>query len=180
MIKVAIVGNIASGKSTAEKILEDNGYKVYDTDKIAHKILALNEDVKEIFGTNNRQEISKIVFSNQEKLKKLETIIHPLVKNELEKIFREEDCGMIFVSVPQLFETGFNTMFDRIIYITADENLRKKRLIERNSFTSEEAQKRINAQIEGDKKEKSDFVIENNSSIEELKNQLLNILKNLS
>ena len=175
MLKIAITGNIASGKSTVEKLIEDNGYKVYDTDKIAHKILEISAKVKEAFGTTNRKEIAKIVFTNPEKLQILESIIHPKVKEEILKIFnRNED--FIFISVPQLFETGFNKLFDKIIFVTADENIRKERLIKRNSLTNEEAQLRINAQKDLNKKELSDFIIENNSNFEDLRKQVEDIL----
>lgn len=179
MLKVAIVGNIASGKSTVEKIIQSKGFKVFDTDKIAHEILASNKDIIKEFGTNNRQEIAKIVFSNLNKLKKLESIIHPLVKKELEKIFTRDE-KIIFVSVPQLFEAGFESLFDKIIYITADENIRRERLMKRNLLTLKEAQKRINAQQENDKKERSDYFIKNNDSLEDLKKKVLNILKEIS
>ena len=175
MLKIAITGNIASGKSTVEKLIEDNGYRVYDTDKIAHKILENSAEVKKTFGTIDRKEISKIVFANQKKLQLLESIIHPKVKEEILKIFNSNE-DFIFISVPQLFETGFNKLFDKIIFVTADENIRKERLIKRNSLTPEEAQTRIDAQKDLNKKELSDFIIENNSNIEDLKKQLENIL----
>lgn len=171
MIKIAITGNIASGKSTVEKIIESNGYKVYDTDKIAHDILANSKEVIEIFGTNNRKEIAKIVFSDKNMLQKLEALIHPKVKKEIENIFSSE-LDIVFISVPQLFETGFDNLFDKIIYVTADKNIREERLMKRNNFTKEDAEKRINAQNETNKKEKSDFVINNNSSLENLENQV--------
>ena len=99
MLKIAITGNIASGKSTVEKLIENNGYKVYDTDKIAHKILENCSEVKEAFGTTDRKEISKIVFTNPEKLQLLEAIIHPKVKEEILKINEnieqiEEEIGV--------------------------------------------------------------------------------------
>lgn len=175
MLKIALTGNIASGKSTVEKIIEENGYNVYDTDKIAHKILECSEEVKEAFGTIDRKEIAKIVFSSPEKLKLLESIIHPKVKEEILKIFDSEEI-LVFISVPQLFESGFNILFDKIIFVTADKNLRKERLIKRNSLTPEEAQKRIDAQEETGKLEKSDFVIKNNSDFENLKTQVEDIL----
>ena len=70
----------------------------------------------------------------------------------------------------------FDSLFDKIFYITADEKIRLGRLMKRNSLPQEEAQVRINAQNEYDKKEKSDFVIENNGDLQELENQVNNIL----
>ena len=175
MIKIAIVGNIAAGKSTVEKIIQDKGFKVFDTDKISHEILENSNEIKEYFGTVNRKEIAKIVFSDNEKLKKLESIIHPKVKKELERIFSRDEW-IVFVSVPQLFEAGFDSMFDKIIYVTADENIRKERLIKRNAYTNEEAQKRIDAQSENNKAKLSDFIIENNSTIKNLTYQIEKIL----
>lgn len=178
MLKIAIVGNIASGKSTVENFIKAKGYKVYDTDKIAHKILTLNKNVIDEFGTNERAKLAKIVFSEPEKLKKLEEIVHPLVKEEILSIF-ENNFNIVFISVPQLFEAGFESLFDKIIYVTAEKNIRKNRLIKRNNYTEEEALKRIEAQNEDNKKEKADFVIENNSTILELENSIDYILKEI-
>lgn len=178
MLKIAITGNIASGKSTVEKFIEELGYKVFDTDKIAHEILENSEDIRNLFGTLDRKEIAKIVFNDNEKLKLLESIIHPKVKAKIEEIFNL-NFDIVFISVPQLFETGFNELFDKIIYITADENIRKERLMKRNSLSEEEALKRIKAQSESKKKEFSDFTIENNGNIRELKLFITQIMNSL-
>lgn len=178
MIKVAIVGNIASGKSTLEQILKDKGFEVYDADKISHQILSNSKEILEHFGTIDRKKIAEIVFSDKKKLELLESIIHPKVKEELLKIFNS-GSELIFVSVPQLFESKMETLFDKIIYITSDINIRKQRLMARNSLTEQEAEKRINAQSEENKAKLSDFVIENNSTIENLKLQLESILETI-
>lgn len=171
MTRIAIVGNIASGKSAVEEILKSKGFSVYDSDKIAHKILENNQKVKEIFGTTDRKVIGKIVFNNPEKRKQLEDIVHPIVKEEILKI--EEG----FISVPLLFEVGFESLFDKIIFVSAPESLRLERLMKRNNLTEEEAMLRIKSQLpENEKIMKSDFVIKNTGSLENLVSEIEKVL----
>lgn len=187
MLKVAIVGNIASGKSTVENIIREKGYTVYDSDKISHDILAGSFAVRKMFaeddiltdGQIDRKKLAKIVFNDKEKMKLLELILHPQIVTELLKIFQREE-KVVFVSVPQLFEANFQTLFDKIIFINTDENIRLERLMSRNNMSEEDAWKRINAQVKAEEKiPKSDFVIDNNSSLENLREQIEKVLSNI-
>ena len=123
MLKVAITGNIASGKSCVEAILSSKGFDVYDTDSIAHDILSTSFKVREAFndfdisnykGEISREKLGRVVFLNPEKKKVLESIIHPEVKNELNRIF-EFNSGkeFVFVAIPLLFEAHFEDLFDK-------------------------------------------------------------------
>lgn len=188
MLKIAVTGNIASGKSVFENLLKEKGYKVFDTDEIAHEVLETSEEVKEAFktydiitnGKIDREKLAKVVFSDKNELNKLESLIHPLVKKEILEIFKN-DCDIVFISVPQLFEAKFEDLFDKIILITADRETRLERLIKRNNYTLEEAQKRINAQInEAEKIGKCDYILENNGTLDDLKKAAENIISNLS
>ena len=167
MLKIAITGNIASGKSEVEKIIAQN-FPVFDADKIAHKFL----------GNVDRRALGEKVFSDLVARKKLEDYIHPKVKDEILKIFCESQEKCVFVSIPLLFETGFDKLFDKIIFVQCDDKLRLERLMKRNNFTKEQALKRMNAQMpQDDKINKSDFVIHNNSTKEELAEQVNELLK---
>lgn len=177
MLKVAITGNIASGKSEVEKILSKK-FPVYDTDKIAHTFL---EKITDFYGYDvftdgkiNRKKLGDLIFSNPHLKNKLENIIHPQVKDAILKIFdKEKDAKIIFISVPLLFETNFHLLFDKIIFVAADEEIRLQRLMKRNNLPSKEALQRINAQMRQEEKIiQSDFIIYNNSSFENLLEQV--------
>lgn len=179
MISFAIVGNIASGKSTVENILQEKGYKVFDTDIIAHEVL--NDFADEIInqfdghdilenGKVSREKLGKIVFNDKKLKEKLEYIVHPEIKNRIKSIFeKNKNEKYVFVSIPLLFEIGWGNLFDKILFIKTEDDIRLKRLMQRNKFTQEEALSRIKSQLPQEKKaKKADFVIENNSSIDVL------------
>jgi dephospho-CoA kinase len=184
MPKVAIVGNIASGKSVVESILKSRGYAVYDTDSMAHFVLDSSDDIKRTFhevvvdNRIDRKKLAHIVFNSKEKLKMLEGFIHPTIKKQIELI--EADDKIVFVAVPLLFEANMQNLFDKIIFVSAPVDLRVKRLMNRNSLTYQEAILRINSQDDEKAKIKnSDFVVVNNSTFENLEQQIDKILLKL-
>lgn len=179
MISIAIVGNIASGKSTVENVLRKKGYKVFDSDIIAHEVLDdLSEKILEAFkdydilenGKISRQKLGALVFNDKNLKEKLENIVHPEIKDRLKKIFEENKLEKyIFVSIPLLFEVRWRNLFDKILFIYTEDKIRLRRLMQRNKFTKEDAIARIKSQLPQEEKAKcSDFVIENNRSIDVL------------
>lgn len=190
MLKVAITGNIAAGKSEVEKILREMSFKVLDSDTVVHDLFKI-DSVKKVLceafaGIDilendeiSRSKLGKIVFTDETARKKSQKILHPLVKDEIEHFFskqQEQGEKIAFASVPLLFEAHFENLFDKIILIYADEKIRLNRLMQRSGLTSEQAQNRLDIQMnQDDKKALSDFIIYNNGSIESL-NETVNEL----
>ncbi len=185
MIKFALCGNIASGKSTVQKLLENQGYRVLDTDKVAHELLTVSNS--ELFlefkkfdvfenGEFSREKLGKLVFTNKEIKQKLENILHPQIREKIKEFFEQnQNEKYLFVGIPLLFEANMTDLFDKIIFIYADDDIRLKRLLLRNGYSVEYAKARLNSQMRQEEKtQKSDYVIYNNGSIEELN---VNIIK---
>lgn len=194
MIKAAITGNIASGKSQVEKILLSQGFKVADADKINHYILmtdisAINE-IKQAFieddilenGAISRVKLGKAVFSSKEKKLKLEKILHKRIDVKIQEFFEaNKDEKIVFVSVPLLFETGQEKNYDKVIFVSADEDVRLKRLMNRENYSEKYAKVRINAQMKEDFKIKnSDYIIYNNSDFNNLRKQVFGLLEKIN
>ncbi len=192
MLKVGITGNIASGKSEFQRLLTKKGYMVVDTDKICHEILLKNTEViehlKEYFanqdildedGNISRSKLAKLAFANDAYRYKLDTIMHPLVRKRLATIFKKyEKMPQMFVAVPLLFEAKMEDLFDVIILVAADEDLRLKRLLDRREYEFVEAKNRIKAQMpQEEKMELVDHVLYNNTSLKNLEFQAELILK---
>lgn len=194
---IGITGGIGSGKSTVSKIYRDRGYVVINADEVAKKIMIEDEKViitiKSTFGNEcydrkvlNRKILANKVFSHPEELKKLNNIVHPptriKIKEEIQNLSKSNN--LIFVEAALIFEANMNELFNYILLITADEDLRIKRLLQRENESIAGIRSRMLNQIPEDiKKGKSDFIIENNSTLEELTKKslfFLNLLKNLS
>jgi len=184
LLRIAITGNIAAGKSQVEKILSED-FPVYDTDIMAHEILDTITDFYgyDVFenGKINRKKLGKLVFSNPNLKEKLEHLIHPKIREKILNIYeRHSNDSFVFVSVPLLFESGFNDLFDKVLLVTANENIRLERLKSRNNLSVEEAKQRINAQMPQESKlSKADYIISNNSTFEDLEKQVSQFIKKI-
>ena len=185
-----LTGTTGAGKGLACKIFAQNGYAVIDADFFARKavenplvlsLLSLNfgEDVVSE-GNLNRSLLGERAFASKEKTALLNSITHPFISalfvKEVERLVKQGADKIVF-DAPQLFESGLNVFCDVIIALTADESIRKSRIISRDNITEELAEKRISVQYSADFfKENCDFVIENNGTVEELTEKVKKLL----
>ncbi|WP_439426217.1 dephospho-CoA kinase [Oenococcus alcoholitolerans] len=177
MIKVGITGGIGSGKTSVSNIFARLGFKVVDADKIAREIVLPGrwelEEIKNAFGLGvmngsnlDRHKLGKIVFSDQQALRKLNEIIQPSIKQTIEMrgdfLQKEGLTNTLVYDIPLLFEHGYQDIFDFIILVYADEKTRIERIVKRDDISRQEAFNRISSQMPLDEKKKmSDIVIDN-------------------
>ena len=177
-MRVAISGTIGSGKSTVSAYLRDKGYVVFDCDKTNSKLLEpgqkgydalvkafslkiLNEE-----GIIDRKKLASIVFSDDCALNTLNSIMHPLIKEEMLKEMIRND--LFIAEVPLLFETDFYQLFDYKLLIVADYEIALERLLKRG-LSRDDAISRIRHQMSVKEKiSMSDYIIENNHGLDEL------------
>jgi dephospho-CoA kinase len=171
---LGLTGPIASGKNEAAKILKRAGAFIIDADKIGHELLSRDPIVaKKVladFGTRDRKEIGRIVFSNPFKLKTLNRIIHPALKNRIKKNIKGSRAALVVVNaaLPELFKG----LTDLVILIAASKEKRLSRLA-KSGLLKAEALKRMNAQLSPEGYLKiADTVILNNGTLKELKEKV--------
>jgi len=189
VMTTAITGGIGSGKSTVANMIAEYGFPVFSCDEIYKEIIHDKNYIREIEkvfpnavqnGQIDRGILAKTVFSNEQALKTLNSISHPLIMNELMSRMKKVDDMFAFAEVPLLFEGGFEDLFDNVIIVMRDKDKRIEALKKRNNFSNEEIERRFNNQfdyslLKGNKNEKYLF-IENNSTVEELRPYLTSIL----
>ena len=179
---IGITGGIGSGKSTVSKFIEELGFPVYDSDFWAKELVNIDENLKsriiELLGEEsydengkyNRKFVAEKVFENQELLLKLNQIIHPAVKIHFENWVNAQNAEFVFKETALLFELKLNESCYQSILVTADENIRIKRVMNRDGRTYREVKEIIDKQMpEVDKVKLADFVIQNNTDLESLK-----------
>jgi dephospho-CoA kinase len=158
MLKIGLTGGIGSGKSTVSDIFSQLGVPVIDMDVIARQVVepgspALTE-ITEAFGTSilnqdgclDRQLLRQRIFESDSDRRKLETILHPLIRAETERQLAELQAAYCIIVIPLLAESGLQTFVDRVLVIDTAESLQLKRLMARDRVSDSEAQKILDAQ----------------------------------
>ena len=188
--KIAITGNIGSGKSLVCKIFNHLGINTFQSDEETKKLYFLPDVKREITnkfgeevyftdGSLNKKLLSYHLFQNEEALKFIETLLYPKLNQVFDEWCERQTSSFVLFESAILFEKNFDNQFDKIIFVSAPEDVRVKRAMQRDNCDEENVRSRMRLQWnEETKKEKSDYII-NNDGIEMLIPQIIKINKQL-
>lgn len=189
---IGITGGIGSGKSLVSKFIEELGFPVYNSDFWAKELVNVDDDLKQkiiaLLGENsyeengkyNRKFVGEKVFEDENLLTSLNEIIHPAVKIHFENWVNTQTNEFVFKETALLFELKLNLGCYKSILVTADDNLRMKRVMDRDGKTYREVEAIMQKQMpEKEKIKLADYVIYNNSDLASLKEKTLDLIDKL-
>jgi len=190
MLNVALTGGIGSGKSAVAEFLQECGAVIIDSDQLARDVIERGtegfEAVLAAFGDTvltdgeiDRSTLADIVFHDEGQRKKLEGIIHPLVREAAESLMKKLPADSVVINqIPLLVETNGAKRFDYVITVSATEELRRQRLLQRG-MKDYEITKRMQAQVDDAAREEiADSIIKNEGSLEDLERIVENLWNN--
>lgn len=187
MIKVSITGGIGVGKTTISNRFKSLGVPIFNSDssaRDAERFAGIQSEFKRILGDDifvngklDRPRMRSIIFNDKEKLKEINSVVIPYVIEDFEEFCNiNKDQPYIILESAILFETGSNKRFDFIITVTADEDIKIERVIERDNVTKSDVMDKINNQYSDEYKlHHSNFEIKNNGEFVDLEEQVLDI-----
>ncbi len=194
--KIAVTGGLSSGKSSVCHIFEELGSYVVNADQIVHQLLspdtAIGQQVISLLGPDiisdhrlDRKKIADKVFSHPDTLRALEKILHPAVFEEIEKTYHqinnEQTYSLFVAEIPLLYESESEHFYDAVVAVVADPTICKHRFAEHREQGDMEFDKRMNRQLAPQEKAaQAHFVIENNGSLIELKQKVMDIHSQLT
>jgi dephospho-CoA kinase len=195
MIKVALTGPVASGKSTVASLLREAGLPVLESDMVARQAVAPGKPawqaLRQNFGPRffkpdgslDRPALARHVFTRPRARRKLEQLLHPWIARELQELLGQLQSRhepLVVVEIPLLYELGLEKSYDKVIVVRADEAGRKQRLARRDSRTPDEVAGILAAQeIWRQKAALGDFVVDNSGSLPATRDQVKKIIGEL-
>jgi dephospho-CoA kinase len=192
MVKVGLTGGIGSGKTTVSNFLLDYGIPVYNSDSKGKTLMNTNLELKNnivsIFGERvydngilNTNLLSSIVFNDSTKIEQLNNLVHPKVAQDFNQwVGKNINKPILVKEAAILIESGAYLNMDKIILVVSEKSTRINRVSKRDNSDLESIEKRINLQLTDNEKIKyADYIIENNSSLENLKLEVLKVVNKI-
>jgi dephospho-CoA kinase len=196
MLIVGLTGGVASGKTAVSQVLKEEGAYIIDADQIARELVqphkpAWNELIrafgKEILqedGSIHRKKLAEKVFADPEQRKLLNQILHPRIKEEMDRrtkeIGQKDPEAIVVIDAPLIVELGDHREMDKLIVVASTQTQQIERLKERDGIGPEEALRILSSQMPVEEKVNlADFVIRNEGSLEETKKRAKEVFKEL-
>jgi dephospho-CoA kinase len=188
MYLVGLTGGIASGKSYVATLLEQLGASAIDADVVAREVVVPGtigySQVVEEFGKRvllptgeiDRQLLGAMIFSDPTKRARLESILHPLIKQRTLQLISEQESEIVVYAVPLLIEAAVDYPFDAVVTVEAGEVNQVSRLMNSRGLTEEDAKLRISAQTSSERrKARADYFIDSSGTKEQTKAQVQDV-----
>jgi len=189
MLKVGLTGSIATGKSFVLDVLRELGARTIDADQVARDCVApgtpglqavvteFGDDLLTADGSLNRGKLGAIVFADESRRQKLNSILHPFIiarQDEIMQQWAQETPNAIFVvDAALMIESGGYKRFDKLIVVHTRAEIQLERLMKRDNLSREEAQRRINSQMpQEEKKQYADFLVDTSAGFENTRAQV--------
>ncbi len=196
MLIIGLTGGIASGKSLVARVFRDLGAHLIDADKIVHDLLTPDHEagglvlahfgdaVRMADGAIDRRKLGEIVFSDADQRAWLTALIHPRVfdayNTRIKHLCERAPDSIVVFDAALLIETGFHTKVDKVVVVYATEAQQMKRLMERDKYTTAQAQARIRSQAPlAEKRAYADYVIDNTGARESAETQAREVFAKL-
>ena len=191
MLVIGLTGGIGTGKTEVARVLHELGAVVIESDKVAHLsylpgteaykaiVSSFGDEVLDESGVVDRKSLGKIIFSDDARRMELEEIVWPAARSWIEARLTEEEkqkSRVVVIEVPKLYEAGWDQIVDVVWTVEAPEGEISRRLERRSGFSEADASARVAAQMtRAERAEKADLVIENNTTLDDLRNQIKEI-----
>ena len=188
MLIIGLTGSIGMGKSTTMQLFAEQGVPVYDADAAVHAVYA-GEAVPVVEaafpgttadGKVDRQKLSAKVLGNPEALKKLETIVHPMLGAHRQQFLSDAEksgAAIAVLDVPLLFETGGEKRVDAVVVVSAPADIQRTRVLARENMTEEKLDAILARQTpDAEKRRRADFVVDTSSGLEPVRARIRDIL----
>lgn len=192
MIVLGLTGSIAMGKSTTAKMFREAGVPVHDSDEAVHRLYAGKAAplIEEAFpgtvvdGVVDRTRLAAIVLGDREALKRLEAIVHPLVRADADaflKRSREADAKIAVLDIPLLFETGGRDRVHSVVVVTAPADVQRARVLARPGMTVEKFEAILAKQVpDARKRELADYIVDTSAGLEAARAQVEAIIADIT
>ena len=191
MIVLGLTGSIGMGKSTTAKMFIDEGVPVHDADSAVHRLYAgeAAQLVEALFpgtvteGVVDREKLAEAVVGNPQAIKKLEAVIHPLVRADSERFLDENrklDTAIVVLDIPLLFEKGGRERVDKVVVVTAPAEIQRERVLARPGMTEKKLEGILALQMpDEEKRKRADFIIDTGQGLEPAREAVRDILRQL-